>query len=694
MIMSLDQIFEDATTAAGITFEGITHGAAWGDFNNDSYPDIFVGNHDSTVGNNAPNSVILYESQKDGTFINVAPLSINIYDELVGANSHDFHTQAWVDFDNDGDPDLILPEHSRRLPDRFLVNDEGYLTDQANEHGFIYSGSNSHSPIFFDYDQDGLIDIFVSANFSTEVPSTVFHQISNGEFENVGSIVLPEELLTTYGILGDLSGDGNLDLIISGGKFVYDITTQAFTDLTDSLFSTGGRGASDAVAGDFNGDLLVDLYQTRSGYGYTDANQTGPNGLDLSIAQPKDTEIGIEFNTLGELTITLLDPDLQSALDDIFIGENGLNPTGLKFTLDPEDPNVNGISDHVAGVDSGIYIGYDPSTQLWQVLASNETVREPALEIFSSETILNLNAIGFDPNRPPAEDKLYLNTGEGLRDVTRESGLSKILIHGRSVVSGDFDNDMDLDLYIVATKGITNLPNVLLENEGDGTFLAVTTAGGAPGPLDSVGSGDTAVVADYDLDGFLDLFITNGYRPREFTTDGPHQLYHNRGNNNHWLQIDLQGVQSNRDGIGAQVLATAGGVTQLREQNGGIHVESQNFQRLHFGLGSNSVVDEIEVRWPSGIIQRIENVATDQLIRIVEKDSSLGSLNGTPGNDVLDGTDADDTINGLGGNDFISAAAGSDFLNGNDGNDTLKGGMGSDFLLGGDGNDLSTGQKA
>ena len=78
------------------------------------------------------------------------------------------------------------------------------------------------------------------------------------------------------------------------------------------------------------------------------------------------------------------------------------------------------------------------------------------------------------------------------------------------------------------------------------------------------------------------------------------------------------GVYSNRDGVGAQLHLTAGGVTQLREQNGGIHYRGQNHQRVHFGLGDNTMVDELRIRWPNGYIQTIEDIPADQIFEVIE----------------------------------------------------------------------------
>lgn len=100
--------------------------------------------------------------------------------------------------------------------------------------------------------------------------------------------------------------------------------------------------------------------------------------------------------------------------------------------------------------------------------------------------------------------------------------------------------------------------------------------------------------------------------------EGPHQLFRNQGNGNHWIEIDLEGTVSNRDGIGASVVLEAGGVVQIRGQGGGMHRFTQNHQRIHFGLATHKTVDRLTIRWPSGIVQGLENVAANQILTIRE----------------------------------------------------------------------------
>ena len=153
-----------------------------------------------------------------------------------------------------------------------------------------------------------------------------------------------------------------------------------------------------------------------------------------------------------------------------------------------------------------------------------------------------------------------------------------------------------------------------------GRFEDVTRRSGLPFEGTRWGAG--CAFTDYDRDGFVDLLVTTGGsmgRSLGMPSDpGGYQLYRNRPNANHWLEIDLEGTRSNRDGIGARVELVAGGVTQVRIQDGGVHHRGQNHARLHFGLAKNSKVDRITIRWPSGTLQELDNVAVDRVVRIRE----------------------------------------------------------------------------
>ena len=188
------------------------------------------------------------------------------------------------------------------------------------------------------------------------------------------------------------------------------------------------------------------------------------------------------------------------------------------------------------------------------------------------------------------QDIMLYSEKERYIDKTIQAGLN-FPTACQSVTAGDFDNDMDMDLYLSCVSATVNLPNIYYENRGDGTFVKKDSGGGAPGfsgevCLTDYNSGERIAVADYDNDGFLDIFLTCTFFPAESDTylfSYP-ILYRNLGNDNNWIEIELEGTQSNRDAVGARVVVTAGGKSQIREQSGGMHLFAQNSQRLHFGF--------------------------------------------------------------------------------------------------------------
>jgi len=302
----------------------------------------------------------------------------------------------------------------------------------------------------------------------------------------------------------------------------------------------------------------------------------------------------------------------------------------MPFTLDHNNPDVQGVPPSDPANVPRLRIGYDTSVTPARWVFIAEAVNESGSQIFSEAylqvggvaPITDLQTSGLWPADNGGAPTLMLNSGTAFEDATAGSGLDESVMCV-SAVAGDFDNDMDMDLYLACREGASNISNRYYDNDGSGHFTQVPGAGGAVGPVGTnvahnAGTADSVVVADYDVDGFLDLFVTNGFnlRPRYF--GGPNNLFHNQGNGNHWLELDLVGTQATRDAVGAIVAVTVDGVVQTRVLDGGYHRWSQNSQRMHFGLGSATRAD-IAVTWPGGFVESY-NVAANAVYKITEAD--------------------------------------------------------------------------
>ena len=769
--------FTDITEQAGIIWsrdrgdEAIS--VAWLDYNKDGLSDLWISGHG--YNNKAPNSLfvdekypVLYLNNGDGTFTNL------FTEDWRSGYGGDTHGTNWLDFDNDGDLDVLVNSggqlgNGEGHPNYFFVNrnsNSGILTEESNEINVVYQVGRSRNSIWFDGNNDGRLDFvnLVAIREDVQGPNAYFEQQSNGTFVNrTAAVGLDADGSSRYGQLADLNGDGNLDLIIQGTyQFpleVYDISSgNGFINITDNFnFPLTSdvpnnptedfqdhESARDSVIADFNGDGYNDIFLVRSSVKNNQPSVSQNNNSLVSsdlILQNPGTEIGYSFQTSGTIAIDFFNLSGTAAKivpSEIFIGASGRNPTVAELEAfvnitsettntavsndNPQTSEVDRVaalalsptSAGVTGTPSdrslrGVYINYNPSNQTWEIRLNSDKFESIRSAVESTQNITNLNPIGFttvDPADNALTDQLWLfdpNTNQFI-DTSATAGFSTQTL-GQSVIAGDFDNDKDRDLYVANAYSSFDQPNILYENLGDGTFSPVPQGGGAAGT--SVGfhwldfeTGSKLTTSDFNNDGSLDIFIgsTVGRSPRKTYLGTPSQLLENAGNNNNWLQITLQGTQSNRDGIGAQVRVTSGGTTQLREQNGGTHNFAQNDTRLHFGLAQDSLVNTLEINWPSGITQILNNVDVNQILTIVEPFAN--NILGDAGNNLLavgfstgkadkiDGLEGNDTINSFGGNDSIIGGAGADSILGSEGHDTLEGGQGGDTLKGGYDNDI------
>jgi len=606
-------------------------GASWGDFNNDRCPDLFVNHHRDQAG--------LYKNNCDGTFKDVTVKADVDRSWLDSNRVADQHGASWGDFDHDGDEDIYVTTGARWDGELLVNQGDGVLKNGTAAAGLL-DDREGRSPLWVDYNNDGYLDLLMQSR--TRSWSLLQHP-GNGTFTDSASTTGANTTITTnYGHLIDLDGDGSLDYLGGPeGTFptaAYDLSHIPFRNIKANIPAVGP--VCDSAVGDFNGDQRNDVLLVRGRIRPTQAKQFGNNVVEawFTTSPGNDDKYFTFKSTNGNLTIGMYS---FLGLVRYYFGSGGYHPgdstrinaTSYTFTLNAGETRNQGIKPHSSTnpSDLGVYIGYIPATQQWEVhIANGGQYTTAYLVITSSAPVSNVVMTGLEAIDGPMTPVMLLNNGKGFAGTTQPLTASTDLgdlgaaVSCDSVATGDFDNDMDLDVYMVCRGGVENIANRLYANRGNGQFDLVPNAGGAAGPIgsevtDDRGLGDSVNVADYDGDGKLDLFVTNGVELFPVRFDSPDQLYRNTTvTSNHWIELDLKGTVSNTDGVGAKVYATAGGVTQLREQNGGNHRWSQNFQRIHFGLAGNTSVSQLKVEWPSGMVDTFNNVAANHLYRVTE----------------------------------------------------------------------------
>jgi hypothetical protein len=223
---------------------------------------------------------------------------------------------------------------------------------------------------------------------------------------------------------------------------------------------------------------------------------------------------------------------------------------------------------------------------------------------------------------------LYRNMGKGLfADVTFTSGVGQATLPyvGFGIAFVDYDNDMDLDLAIANGHIIDNVHlgrddttyeqlNLLLQNDS-GKFKNVGPSSGDGFAIRK--SSRALMVGDLDNDGDMDIVVANvGQTPDILRNDG--------GNRSNSVLIRTIGTKSNRDGIGARLKLSVGGKILIRDVKAGSSYLGQNDLRVHFGMGSRTVAERLEILWPSGAVDTVENLDANQIVTVLEGKGPIG----------------------------------------------------------------------
>jgi len=184
----------------------------------------------------------------------------------------------------------------------------------------------------------------------------------------------------------------------------------------------------------------------------------------------------------------------------------------------------------------------------------------------------------------------------------------------------DYDNDGWNDILQLNGAMLDNVslyhsevsykePLLMFRNLGKGQFDKTSESLGSDFMRPIAGRG--LATADYDNDGDIDIVTNN-------RGDYPSLLRNDGGNTNHWLTIFLIGTKSNRDGIGASLKLSSQGFVEVEQAKGGMSYMSASDPRIHFGLGKRTKIDSLEITWPSGQIDKLPNVAIDQIVVVKE----------------------------------------------------------------------------
>jgi enediyne biosynthesis protein E4 len=519
----IDFLLKNSVSPQRYSIETMTGGVAVFDYNNDGLLDIFFTNGAEIPSLEKSNPSFhnkLFRNNGDGTFTDVTEKS-----GLAGVGYS--MGVAAGDYDNDGFVDLYVTGFN--CNQLFHNNGDGTFTDRTEKAGVsgVLKRSKPWSVAagWIDYDNDGLLDLFV-VNYLDYSLSTA-HSCKTG---NIVDYCSPDEYRGTPNILYRNNGDGT------------------FTDVSQQSHISQylGKGMGVAFA-DYDGDGFTDIFVS---------NDSIPNFL-------------LHNNGDGTFTDVAL-------LAGVAYNENGKAVAGMG--TDFRDIDNDGMPD-----------------------------------IF-------LTAMYGD------SFPLYRNPGKGqFEDVTETTGIAAMTIRFTAWGAGifDFDNDGNKDIFAAGSAILDNsmevnhkpypLPNFLYRNLGNMRFKDVSGEAGASFSVPAAHRG--AAFGDLNNDGKIDIVVT--------VLNGEPQLLMNRSqNHSHWIILKLIGVTDNRDGLGTRVKITTANGVQYNEATTAVGYNSSSDKRLYFGLQNATVVDQIELLWPTGVKQVLNHVTADQILTIVQSGSS------------------------------------------------------------------------
>lgn len=541
--------FVDATNEAGIRFqhssgtrssllpEDMGSGAGFADVDNDGDIDLYIvnipGPFTPNATRNTGNTNALYRNNGDGTFTDITSTA------GVGHQGYGMGC-VFADYDGDADLDLYLTNYGENV--LYRNNGDATFTDVTEVTG-VGCELWSTGAAFADVDGDTDLDLYVCNYVTYDLEK--LEQMKEESLQSgkpVPSALNPHVFEPQDNVFYRNNGDGT------------------FTDATNEvgIAAAGGRSMQ-AIFSDFDNDNDLDLYV---------ANDTSDNYVYRNDGSGRFTDVSAA----------------SWAAD--FRGSMGLT-----------------AGDYDADGDMDLFMSH------W-VDEENALYRNLLKEAAGSQQ----SAVGKEPF--VAESQHIRFVDESYTALLAEESIKQI---GWGTSLFDYDNDGDLDIFV--TNGSTfqelSRPEVLIpqadmlfQNNGDETFTDVSQGVGIAALPIRVGRG--ATFGDYDNDGDVDIFVVNNHAP-------PTLLRNEGGNRNNWLQIKLVGSGTNRDAIGAKIQVKTADHTQIREIYAGDSYMSFNSLIAEFGVGNATQIETLQVTWQNGETQKLHNVPANQRIRITQE---------------------------------------------------------------------------
>ena len=495
----------------------------------------------------------------------------------------------------------------------------------------------------FDYDNDGLLDIFFTNGAA--IPSLdksdasysnrLFHNNGDGTFTDVTEKAGLAGIGYSMGVAaGDYDNDGYVDLYVTGvnrNQLFHNNGNGTFTDVTTKAGVGGmipGFGKAWAVTAgwfDYNNDGLLDLLVVN----YLDYNIKTATLCSVqklpTYCSPNDFQgvPNILYRNNGDGTFT--DVSASSHIGQ-YVGKG----MGVAFA----DYDGDGFTD--------IFISNDTFPNFLLHNNGDGTFTDEAMNagvayIDMGKTVAGMGTDFRDVNNDGRPDifhtamfgdtfPIYKNLGMGqFDDVTDVSGLTAETssLTGWGTGAYDFDNDGLKDLFTANAAILDNapevehhpfpLPNSIFRNVGNFKFEDVSSTAGPNFSTPAAHRG--AAFGDLNNDGKIDAVVTvlNG---------SPEILMNRSSGKNHWILLKLVGIADNRDGLGTKVKITTAHGSQYNEATTAVGYSSSSDKRVHFGLGEDTMIQRIELAWPTGVKQVLTNIKADQILTIKEAATS------------------------------------------------------------------------